>query len=404
MSHMAALPGRSRHVHPRGGYAHVASLVASAVLQVSGSRPARAQSEPLPSLPPPPTVLPAIPPPPPTLAGLAPRTPIVVSGCRALDGSYCHDGLYLRLGLGLAYSSFLGTGPRGNASISGAGVAFSVAIGGPIARGLVVGGTFRFADGGGRFTGSPADATGSGSGYLGQIGSLFVDWYPDPERGWHAGAVVGARQHGCYRFERQGLLGGWIRLWGSRWPRLVDRTAVVARYADESPFFDLRNDDGLERELYGVCVRTSRRRPRGVDSLALSLPESIRGALRRVSEGRVLGGPRSRQADGGTAYLQTHVRKSLSPGGAGHVSPGPSDRARSPAGDRALRPPLAGSSGACEKRGQLGSDASNRGGDRGAGNKNSEFAAKNTQAPLAQLDRATASGAVGQRFESSVAR
>jgi hypothetical protein len=33
-----------------------------------------------------------------------------------------------------------------------------------------------------------------------------------------------------------------------------------------------------------------------------------------------------------------------------------------------------------------------------------EFAVKNGVAPLAQLDRATASGAVGQRFESSVAR
>jgi hypothetical protein len=73
-------------------------------------------------------------------------------------------------------------------------------------------------------------------------------------------------------------------------------------------------------------------------------------------------------------------------------------------GDRAFRAPLAGSPGACEKRGELRSDASNRGGDGGGGNKTREFTAKNTQAPLAQLDRATASGAVGQRFESSVAR
>jgi hypothetical protein len=185
----------TRAPNARSGYAHVASLVASAVLLVSGSRPARAQSEPLPPLPPPPTVLPAIPPPPPPLA-LAPRTPLVVSGCRAPEGPYCHDGLYLRLGLGPAYSSFLGTGPQGSASISGTGVAFSVAIGGPVARGFVVGGTLRFADGVGRFKGSPADATGTGSGYFGQIGSLFVDWYPDPERGWHAGAVAGLGNSG----------------------------------------------------------------------------------------------------------------------------------------------------------------------------------------------------------------
>jgi hypothetical protein len=192
VSPMAPLPGRSRHIHAPCGYAHVASLVASAVLQVLGARPARAQSEPQPPLPPPPTELPALPPPPPpTVAGPAPRAPVVVTGCRAPDGPYCHDGLYLRLGLGPAYSSFLGTGPQGAASISGTGVAFSVAVGGPIARGFVVGGTLRFADGAGHFTGAPADATSTGSGYFGEIGSLFVDWYPDPERGWHAGALVG---------------------------------------------------------------------------------------------------------------------------------------------------------------------------------------------------------------------
>ena len=63
------------------------------------------------------------------------------------------------------------------------------------------------------------------------------------------------------------------------------------------------------------------------------------------------------------------------------------------------RPPSA-----CEKRHEPGSDAPNRGGDRGVGDKILKFTEWNTQAPLAQLDRASASGAEGQWFESTVAR
>jgi hypothetical protein len=73
-------------------------------------------------------------------------------------------------------------------------------------------------------------------------------------------------------------------------------------------------------------------------------------------------------------------------------------------GRRSSIRPLAGPSRACEKRRQLGSNTPNRGGDLGDEDGNSGIAEENAQAPLAQLDRATASGAVGQRFESSVDR
>jgi hypothetical protein len=54
-------------------------------------------------------------------------------------------------------------------------------------------------------------------------------------------------------------------------------------------------------------------------------------------------------------------------------------------GDCALRAPLAGSPGACEKRGELGSDAP----DCGGGDGNHDFTAETSKAPLAQLNRAS---------------
>jgi hypothetical protein len=97
----------------------------------------------------------------------------------------------MRLGLGLAYTSVWGSGPYGNASISGTGIALSAAFGGPVAPGLVLGGALRVTDGVGQFTGSPPDATGNAGASLAQILGVFVDWYPAPADGWHVGGQVG---------------------------------------------------------------------------------------------------------------------------------------------------------------------------------------------------------------------
>jgi hypothetical protein len=97
----------------------------------------------------------------------------------------------MRLGLGLADTSVWGRGPYGNASISGIGIALSAAFGGPIARGLVLGGALRITDGVGEFTGGPPDATANAGASLAQILGVFVDWYPAPADGWHVGSQVG---------------------------------------------------------------------------------------------------------------------------------------------------------------------------------------------------------------------
>jgi hypothetical protein len=97
----------------------------------------------------------------------------------------------MRLGLGLAYTSVWGSGPLGNASISGSGVALSAAFGGTITRGLVVGGALRIADGVGEFTGAPLDAGGHARVTLVQLVGVFVDWFPNEVDGWHVGSQLG---------------------------------------------------------------------------------------------------------------------------------------------------------------------------------------------------------------------
>lgn len=91
--------------------------------------------------------------------------------------SYCHDGLYLRAIAGLAYASLVGHDAKGDAaSISDIPVSTLVAVGGTPVRGLVIGGEL------GAMTGTMTN---------GQV-ALFVQWYPAPRRGWHAGLDLGA--------------------------------------------------------------------------------------------------------------------------------------------------------------------------------------------------------------------
>jgi hypothetical protein len=180
------------------------SVVAAALALVVTPAMARAQSEPLPPLPPasegtqqsrqPPPLPPGPPPPPPSGAPPSPPPyppPRIIVGCGDPSGPYCHDGFYMRLGLGLAYTSVWGSGPFGNASISGTGIALSASFGGTIARGLVLGGALRLADGVGQFTGGPSDASGSATASVVQVLGVFVDWYPAPSDGWHVGSQLG---------------------------------------------------------------------------------------------------------------------------------------------------------------------------------------------------------------------
>lgn len=84
----------------------------------------------------------------------------------------------------------------------------ALALGGTVARGWVLGGVLRFAGTTGTFNGGPgvvvtetqsvngtnvttmSPARGNSTAVLINLGP-FIEWYPDPNLGWHVGASVG---------------------------------------------------------------------------------------------------------------------------------------------------------------------------------------------------------------------
>jgi hypothetical protein len=195
------------------------SIVSLATLSFSPF--ARAQTDspaaPLPALPatppaspepaspaaPPPTPIPPAPPPVETSASPASAAPVVLS-----LAPYRHQGFYLGETGGFGYLSAHGSGPRGDASIAGVGVVYDLGIGGTIAPGLVLGGVIRGWMTNGTFNGGPVttattttyangaatttNLTLSGNARIqsGELGA-FLDWYPNPEKGWHVGGSLG---------------------------------------------------------------------------------------------------------------------------------------------------------------------------------------------------------------------
>lgn len=111
-------------------------------------------------------------------------------------------GFYLQSRIGTGYMVYKGKGPDGSASVSGVGSSMGIAIGGSIAKGLVLAGTIQGVTVGNRFEGGPfddvevtlddqaldvSDNATAGMSILG----LLLDFYPNPVRGWHAGLSVG---------------------------------------------------------------------------------------------------------------------------------------------------------------------------------------------------------------------
>ena len=178
-----------------------ASLVGLATLFLASR--ASAQPAGLPPLPPP--LPPASPSPLPLASGPSPSSPSASAtpatvprspqrpppgGCYSMSQEHCHDGAYLRFGFGFGYASIWGSGPQGNASIAGNGVALTLALGGTPIPGLVFAGVIHGVVGDGTFAGGPPGATGTASAGVVQLG-LLADWYPVPEGGWHVGGIVG---------------------------------------------------------------------------------------------------------------------------------------------------------------------------------------------------------------------
>ena len=131
---------------------------------------------------------------------------------------YFHDGFYLRLSTGYAYlnTSTGVTGSDSTASLSGHGVALDVMMGGTPAPGLVVGG--------GLLLEAAFDATSTVKQYQGQfvqgldngasgttgfaiIGPM-IDAFPNPNGGFHLGALLGFAALGLKSHENN-LSGGF---------------------------------------------------------------------------------------------------------------------------------------------------------------------------------------------------
>lgn len=113
-----------------------------------------------------------------------------------------HEGFYLRLTSGPCVLTMNGHGPYGSASLTGSGAGGKVSIGGAVAPGFVLAGTFEgsafdaefkggpFVDATVRSNGKTRPASNRASGGFGMVGML-VDWYPRPTAGWHVGVSGG---------------------------------------------------------------------------------------------------------------------------------------------------------------------------------------------------------------------
>jgi hypothetical protein len=112
-------------------------------------------------------------------------------------GAYVHDGFYLRLAIGGGFVSASGTINSSSSvpdfTVKGGGVGFDLGIGGTVGKGIVIGGEYIFQQ---AVKPTVADSNGNTLGTsnanmnFGLLGP-FIDWYPDPEGGFHFGGTLG---------------------------------------------------------------------------------------------------------------------------------------------------------------------------------------------------------------------
>lgn len=115
------------------------------------------------------------------------------SAQEAAGGVQTHDGFYLRLGIGVAYALGSAQYPEladpPDISVTGAGLAGELAVGGTVLPGLVLGGG---SYGTGIFAPSYDDGDTALDGGLLTISTLgpFADYYLDPSGGLHVQAAI----------------------------------------------------------------------------------------------------------------------------------------------------------------------------------------------------------------------
>jgi hypothetical protein len=112
------------------------------------------------------------------------------SPCMQPEDAYRHDGFYFRLTTETQYLTFLGGGPEGSASVKGLGSGGMLALGGTPLPGLVIAGMLSSDMLRGKFNGRPQGQEEDANMARAMLGVL-VDWYPQPDDGWHVGAAIG---------------------------------------------------------------------------------------------------------------------------------------------------------------------------------------------------------------------
>ncbi len=149
--------------------------------------------------PPPAAVQPALPPPPPP-----PMTqPAFVVAPAPAAPEPIHQGFYLRIVNAPTVVSFTGSGPAGDARVTGLGASSIIGIGGSIAPGLMLGAMLGGTEITGKFNGGPfigstvtkADGSHQDANNEAAVGAstigLMLDWFPKPTGGWHVGVGGG---------------------------------------------------------------------------------------------------------------------------------------------------------------------------------------------------------------------
>jgi hypothetical protein len=193
---------------------------------------------------------------------------------------YRHDGFYLSADTGIGVLSAWGSGPLGSASISGFATAGDLSIGGTIAPGLVLGGVVREWSASGMFNGGPvitatttyfangvattSHPTLSGNTHIESLElGAFLDWYPNPEKGWHVGGSLGlggmaliddAGTRSVSGAVAGSIFGGYQWWLGPAWSLGI---SAVGSIATSGRFDDSNHDDtGYKLAPLGIGIET----------------------------------------------------------------------------------------------------------------------------------------------------
>jgi hypothetical protein len=188
-------------------------------------------------------------------------------------------GFYFRFGMGPSLLSFRGDGPNGTAKATGLGSEVTLALGGSLARGVVLAGVIHGVDTTARFRGGPfegskivtesEDASGDTSTVnanrratfgLSTIGVLF-DAYPSPEGGWHGGGSVGIAMNNVQNLADNSTyyssgIGGMLFL-GYDWQLVRDwvlGVSLVGTLTNKGSYKDQDDQRKTHYEMSGYAV------------------------------------------------------------------------------------------------------------------------------------------------------